>query len=129
MARPLRLTWIALILAVAGGLFFMLNPYGYSGESESFDTATGHTTSTRTHSSALEVNGLASMWVLLIPVVLIAIPLALPRRLLHVTLPVCTVALGGLTMLGMASVGMFITPALIVMIVAAVTARDSAAGP
>jgi hypothetical protein len=69
--------------------------------------------------SILEVQGVAFLVVLLVPVIIAVIPLVLNGRAWHMGSIVVAILLGGLALVGALSIGRYYLPAVIIEIVAA----------
>jgi hypothetical protein len=114
-----RLALVAFVLALAAALFQALNPYAYSGESET-GSSTGVVTQQSEHSSLISVNGFwQSVIPLAIPVALCAVALLLAMKGWRTPLWAFAITLAAYSFVTGFSIGLYFLPAAVVLVLAA----------
>jgi hypothetical protein len=115
----LRLALFALVLALAAALFQAVDPYAYSGESETA-SSTGFVSHQSEHASLIAVNGFwQSVIPLAIPVALCAVALLFAMKGWRTPMWAVAITLAAYSFLTGFSIGLFFMPAAVVLVIAA----------
>jgi len=124
------LAGLALACAIGAGTWLVGENCMYAGTHETRD-ASGATVTTELCSSLVETNGAGVLVVLAFPVVFAAVALLGVRTRNRVTIWTSALLMGAFCVLGLATVGLFYLPALLLLVTTAAISprRDNAPGP